>query len=57
MDKHEMDLETLGYTYACLLAEINNLYKEKKEFEKEFIRRKNDSIQNQNKNKMEVENG
>ena len=55
MDKHEMDLETLGYTYACLLAEINNLYKEKKEFEKEFIRRKNDSIQRQNKNKMEVE--
>jgi len=54
MDKESMDIATLGYTYACLLTEINLLYKEKKAFEEEFIKRKKSSILHQDKTKMGV---
>jgi len=54
MKKEDMDMVTLGYTYASLLTEISMLYKEKRAFEEEFIRRKKLSIEYQDKNKMEV---
>ena len=53
MDKKDMTVEQLGYAYACLLSEINTLYKEKKEYEQEFIKRKNTSTEKKNIGRMQ----
>lgn len=46
MELKDLDNETLFRQYGCMLKEIENKYKQKKDFEEEIKRRFNEGILN-----------